>query len=88
MSTGTTHRPSSFRRAWIGAGARAVLATQWEIPEEAGKTMMVEFYRQLRMHPDKGPGSALQQAQLAGLRSNEWGKTPAVWGAYFVLGRE
>ena len=32
-------------RAWIGAGARAVLATRWDIPDEAGKTMMVEFYR-------------------------------------------
>jgi CHAT domain-containing protein len=75
-------------RAWIAAGARAVLATGWDIPDDAGKTMMVRFYSEFREHPERGPGFALQQAQLAVLKSNELGKTPAVWGAYFVLGRE
>ena len=75
-------------RAWIGAGARTVLATEWDIPDEAGKTMMVQFYGALRTHPERGAGFALQQAQLALLRNSDAGKTPAVWGAYFVLGRD
>ncbi|HVV43988.1 MAG TPA: CHAT domain-containing protein, partial [Bryobacteraceae bacterium] len=41
-------------RAWIGAGARSVLATRWDIPDEAGAAMMVEFYRALRAHPERG----------------------------------
>jgi CHAT domain-containing protein len=69
-------------RAWIGAGARAVVATRWDIPDDAAATMMFEFYRAFRAHPERGPAFALQQAQLTS------GNTAAVWGAYFVLGRE
>jgi CHAT domain-containing protein len=76
-------------RAWIGAGARAVLATKWDIPDEAGKNIMVDFYRELRAHPENGPAFALQEAQLAALRSNQpEAKASAFWGAYFVLGRD
>ncbi len=52
-------------RAWIGAGARAVLATSWDIPDDAGAIMMVEFYRTYREFPERGPAFALQQAQLS-----------------------
>lgn len=79
-------------RAWIGAGARAVLATSWDIPDDAGAKMMVEFYRTYREFPERGPAFALQQAQLRFLKHRATnaraGTTPAVWGAYFVLGRE
>jgi len=75
-------------RAWIGSGARSVLATRWDIPDEAGARMMVEFYRALRTWPERGPAFALQQAQSRLLRSHVSGNTPDVWGAYFVLGRE
>ena len=78
-------------RAWIGAGARSVLATRWDIPDEAGKTVMVEFYRALRAHPDRGEAFALEQAQLAALKEN-YSKparsNTAVWAAYFLLGRD
>jgi tetratricopeptide (TPR) repeat protein len=80
-------------RAWIGAGARSVVATRWDIPDEAAATMMAEFYRALRAHPERGPAFALQEAQLRLLRSQAlnsrtFRNTAAVWGAYFVLGRE
>ncbi len=80
-------------RAWIGAGARAVVATRWDIPDEAAAAMMIEFYRALRTHPERGPAPALQQAQQKllkdqALNSGTAGNTPAVWGAWFVLGRE
>jgi CHAT domain-containing protein len=80
-------------RAWIGAGARSVVATRWDIPDESAATMMVEFYRALRAHPERGPALALQEAQLRLLRTQAPNKRPAgntaaVWGAYFVLGKE
>jgi tetratricopeptide (TPR) repeat protein len=75
-------------RAWIGAGARSVLATLWDIPDEAGSEMMVEFYRALRASPERGPAFALQQAQSRFLIIHASGSTAPVWGAYFVLGRE
>jgi CHAT domain-containing protein/tetratricopeptide (TPR) repeat protein len=74
-------------RAWIGAGARSVLATGWDIPDEAGKNLMVEFYRASRAHPERGPAFALQQAQLAAIKQSTK-NTAAVWAAYFLLGRE
>jgi CHAT domain-containing protein len=78
-------------RAWIGAGARSVLATRWDIPDEAGKTVMVEFYRALRAHPASGAAFALKQAQLAALKENDLQSSrsnTAIWAAYFLLGRE
>lgn len=75
-------------RAWIGAGARCVLATRWDIPDEAGARIMVEFYRTLRASPERGPAFALQQAQSEFLKSRMSANTAQVWGAYFVLGRE
>ncbi len=79
-------------RAWIAAGARSVVATRWDIPDEAGAAMMVEFYRALRARPAGGPAYALQQAQWKLLREQEEYPAkrlnPSVWGAYFVLGRE
>jgi CHAT domain-containing protein len=74
-------------RAWIGAGARSVLATTWDIPDEAGRNLMVEFYRASRAQPERGPAFALQQAQLAAIKQSTK-NTAAVWAAYFLLGRE
>jgi CHAT domain-containing protein len=74
-------------RAWIGAGAGSVLATQWDIPDEGGAAMMVEFYRALRLNPAAGPAGALQQAQLRLMHSHRAGSTPAVWAAYFLVGK-
>lgn len=82
---------TGLTRAWIGAGARSVLATRWDIPDQAGATIMVEFYRALRAYPERGPAFALQQAQLVyskASKSQTPGNSVAVWGSYFVLGRE
>ncbi len=75
-------------RAWLGAGAKSVLATRWDIPDEAGQTVMVEFYRALRARPERGAAFALRQAQLRVLRSGDAPDTAAVWAAYYLLGRE
>ncbi|HYA15898.1 MAG TPA: CHAT domain-containing protein [Bryobacteraceae bacterium] len=74
-------------RAWIGSGAGAVLATRWEIPDDAGKALMADFYRQLRANWHAGPAWALQQAQLRLLKQGETGRTAALLGSYFLLGR-
>jgi CHAT domain-containing protein len=80
-------------RAWIGAGATSVIATRWDIPDEAGKAVMVEFYRASRANSERGPAFALQQAQLAALKEhrakeNDSLSSTAIWSAYFLLGRE
>jgi CHAT domain-containing protein len=79
-------------RAWIGAGARAVVATRWDIPDENGAAVMVGFYRALRAQPERGPAYALRQAQREYLesevsRGTVRAKALAVGAAYFLLGR-
>lgn len=73
-------------RAWIGAGARAVIATQWDIPDTA-RSLMPDFYAALRAEPDRGPGSALRHAQLLALNTPGGRENPAAWAGYFLLTR-
>jgi CHAT domain-containing protein len=80
-------------RAWIGAGARSVLATRWDIADDAGAAIMARFYRALRAHPEGGPAGALREAQFQYVQNEVLrGETPvkglAAAAAYFLLGRE
>jgi CHAT domain-containing protein len=72
-------------RAWIGAGAHAVLATLWDIPDDA-QSALPAFYRRLREHEELGPAAALRAAQLDVLAANPNG-SPAAWAGYFLLAR-
>jgi CHAT domain-containing protein len=74
-------------RAWIGAGAGAVLATRWNIPDDAGQSLMTAFYRHLRASPNRSPAFALQEAQLELLRKDPALNKSDLLGAYFLLGR-
>ena len=68
-------------RAWIGAGAGAVLATQWDIPDAAAQDFITAFYRSLRTTANFDPAVALRQAQLENLSN------PRNWAGYFLLSR-
>jgi CHAT domain-containing protein len=74
-------------RAWIGAGARAVLSTRWDVPDEAAQTLMVNFYRALSEDPRGNPATALREAQLTALRSSGPDREPSRWAGYFLLSR-
>jgi tetratricopeptide (TPR) repeat protein len=69
-------------RAWVGAGAKAVVATAWDVPDGAAETIMTDFYRALRASPDRGVSVALRQAQRNSLRRGE-----TYWAAYSLLSR-
>ena len=87
-----------FTRSFLAAGARAVVATTWEMPDSAGLRTMNAFYATLL----KGSGiaSALRTAQLqqlqalrAGRLSTRVGKqlvtlpaTPLLWAGYVAVG--
>ncbi len=49
-------------RAWIAAGAGAVLATRWPVVDDNGALVSL-FYHYLRQMPSGGPAQALQLAQ-------------------------
>ena len=72
-------------RAWIGAGAHTVLATLWDIPDNA-QSALPSFYRHLRANQDLGPAAALRAAQLDMLKENPQAP-PDEWAGYFLLTR-
>ena len=72
-------------RAWLAGGARAVVASHWPTPDDAG-SLFVDFYQHLCTRPQAGPAVALQQAQLDMLRAGGWRSRPRYWATYFVAG--
>lgn len=74
-------------RAWIGAGAMSVLATQWDIPDDSAQALMTEFYRALRASPESGAAFALRASQLKLLRDPRARNAPTTWAGYFLLSR-
>ena len=74
-------------RAWIGAGARAVMATRWDVPDEAAELFMTGFYTALRTARQRGPAFALREAQLAAIHKGNARGTPGAWAGYFLLSR-
>jgi len=74
-------------RAWIGAGANAVISTRWDVPDGTAQSLMVNFYRALHQVPGGNPALALREAQLAALRSGGPDGEPFRWAGYFLLSR-
>ncbi len=72
-------------RAWLAAGARAVVASHWPTPDDRG-VLFVDFYKHFRETPDAGPAVALRRAQLDMLRAGGWRSDPRYWATYFVNG--
>lgn len=73
-------------RAWLAAGAAAVVATRWPATDDAG-TLFSSYYGHLRRAPRAGAAVALQRAQLDMIRSQTWRSAPRYWGAYLVAGK-
>lgn len=73
-------------RAWIGAGAQAVVATQWDVADDAAQSLMTQFYSALRASRQRGAAFALRDAQMAVLRSHRQ-QPLARWAGYSLLSR-
>jgi len=74
-------------RAWLMAGARAVVASRWAMPDESGALFTV-LYQNLRTERRPDPARALAAAQLEMIRFGGWRARPRYWGAFFVVGNE
>ncbi|MCS7024333.1 MAG: CHAT domain-containing protein [Bryobacteraceae bacterium] len=76
-------------RAWLMAGARAVVASLWPVVDDSGD-LFEEYYRSLQSSKDqitaRNVAQALQKAQIAMIRRGGWRAQPSYWGAYFVIG--
>ncbi len=78
-------------RAWLSAGAGAVVASQWPVSDDGGE-MFVAFYRHLgdagTERPAQAAAIALRRAQQDMLRSGGWRGAPKYWASYFVAGKD
>lgn len=71
-------------RAFLHAGARRVMATLWEVQDEATAVLMERFYR---AYLERGlpPGEALRQAQQSFLADPRW-SAPYYWSGFVLEG--
>jgi CHAT domain-containing protein len=71
-------------RAFIHAGARAVVATAWAVPDRETAWLMRRFYDALRAGAPAD--EALRRAQLDAIARGGTLAAPGVWGAFVALG--
>jgi CHAT domain-containing protein len=83
-----------FARAFLSAGARSVVATQWDVSDRVSYEVMREFYARRARGASKS--GALRDAQLAVLRALRAGRirvdgmalpeTPRLWAGFVLTG--
>ncbi|HEX6987228.1 MAG TPA: CHAT domain-containing protein, partial [Planctomycetaceae bacterium] len=78
---------ADLRHAFRLAGARAVVASLWEVPDAETADLMARFWEELAAGEE--PAAALRAAQLGLLEDlREQGDArPALWAAFSVTGR-
>ena len=69
-------------RAWMMAGARAVVATNWPVPDVDGD-LIPAFYQNLRANT---AAEALRRSQMQLIHSGTWQASPSYWAAFQVTG--
>lgn len=73
-------------RAWLSAGAHAVLATSWPMEDTQGD-LLPTFYRNLASGASPMPAAeALRRGQAAMIHSGTWQADPAYWAAFQITG--
>jgi tetratricopeptide (TPR) repeat protein len=70
-------------RAFLAAGAQAVCATRWRIPDEGG-ALVERMYAHLLENASRA--EALRRAQVEMIRAGDWRSEPRYWAAYFLVG--
>jgi CHAT domain-containing protein/tetratricopeptide (TPR) repeat protein len=70
-----------FTRAFLGAGARSLLASLWSVDDEGTKDLMITFYRQYLEHGNKA--LALQSAMKETRKRHP---SPSSWAAFALYG--
>jgi CHAT domain-containing protein len=75
----------SLARPFLSAGVPTVLATLWNVDDEAASRLFLAFHQQLRLHA--GAAKALRAAQLEMLAgADERFRLPHAWAAAIAIG--
>ena len=79
-------------RAWLAAGAHAVIATRWAMADQVDSEIFASFYDSLHKfrfsNNWKSLSQLLQQAQISELKAGGRRANPAHWAAYFCVERK
>ncbi|WP_346235956.1 CHAT domain-containing protein [Niabella insulamsoli] len=77
----------SLGRAFISKGAEGVLATRWQVDDEAAAQIITGFYQELRN--SETPAAALQKARAAYLQKHKAAaaQNPWLWAAFYYQGK-
>ncbi|HEX4959400.1 MAG TPA: CHAT domain-containing tetratricopeptide repeat protein [Thermoanaerobaculia bacterium] len=73
----------SLSRAFLYAGAPAVMTSLWEVDDAASGALLESFYRHLRA--GLTTAAALQVAQVEAITSQKW-QAPYFWAAFTLTG--
>lgn len=77
-------------RAWLLAGAAAVVVSAWPTPDDSGQFFSA-FYTHLQKRSGplgKRASAALQEAQLDMQHAGGYRSAPAFWAAYSIISKE
>jgi tetratricopeptide (TPR) repeat protein len=75
---------ASLSGALLAAGSSAVLATLWDVDDEASRAFMEQLYHELGR--GRRPAEALRRAKLRMIADPYW-SNPSRWAAYVLVGR-
>ena len=76
----------SLARAFAYAGAQSLVASLWQVNDQATATLFTAFYQNLERGVSKS--ESLRQAKLAALDAQGTAKTPFYWAAFTLNGTD
>jgi CHAT domain-containing protein/predicted negative regulator of RcsB-dependent stress response len=71
-------------RGFMFAGASRVVASLWDVRDEATAELMKRFYQKM-LKDGQPPAAALRQAQISMLREKRW-EAPYYWASFMLQG--
>jgi CHAT domain-containing protein len=81
----STEGVESLANAFLGAGARSVVATLWDVADESSSRLFATFHRNIGR--GDSAANALRAAQLAMIHSNTTpDQQPVAWAGVFIVG--
>ena len=70
-----------FRRAFLIAGARALVVSLWQVPDAETSDLMLNFYQHL-----KDGATVSESLRLAQMMIRQQHEHPFYWGAFICVG--